>query len=76
MSGVWQFQVRMRMERASNDTDYIINGNTVYNPSSQHVGGAQFLRGDGGVVFLSENINLRLQAALGTIDGDEVIGEF
>ena len=70
------FQIQMRMERMSNDTDYVINGNTVYNPGSEHPGGAQFLRGDGSVVFLSETINLRTQAALGTIDGGEVIGEY
>ncbi|WP_166828189.1 DUF1559 domain-containing protein [Thalassoroseus pseudoceratinae] len=73
---VSQFQVRLRMERSSNDTDYIINGTTVYNPGSEHAGGAQFLLGDGTVTFLSENINLRTQAALGTIDGGEVIGEY
>ena len=70
------YQIRIRMERASNDTDYIINGNSSYSPSSHHPGGAQFLRADGSVVFLSETINLRTQAALGTIDGGEVIGEY
>jgi len=74
--GISQFQVRLRMERSSNDTDYNINGNSNYNPSSNHPGGAQFLRGDASVVFLPETINLRTQAALGTIDGDEVIGEY
>ncbi|MEW4455528.1 DUF1559 domain-containing protein [Bremerella sp. JC817] len=71
-----QFQVRLRMERSSNDTDYVINGNTTYNPSSNHPGGAQFLRGDASVVMLKETIPLRVQAALGTIDGGEVIGEY
>jgi len=70
------FQVRIRMERDANDTDYVINGSTVYNPSSQHPGGAQFLRGDASVTFISESIGLRLFAALGTIDGGEVIGEY
>ncbi|WDI44064.1 DUF1559 domain-containing protein [Bremerella sp. P1] len=74
--GISQFQVRLRMERSSNDTDYNINGNSNYNPSSNHPGGAQFLRGDASVVFLPETINLRTQAALGTIDGGEVIGEY
>lgn len=72
--GISQFQVRLRMERSSNDTDYIINGTTNYNPGSYHAGGAQFLRGDGGVAFLSDSIDLRLFAALGTVDGDEAIG--
>lgn len=75
-STIAQFQIRLRMERASNDTDYVINGTTNYNPSSYHPGGAQFLRGDASVVFLPETINLRTQAALGTIDGGEVLGEY
>ncbi|MEW4565061.1 DUF1559 domain-containing protein [Bremerella sp. JC770] len=75
-SNTEKFQVRLRMERSSNDTHYNINGTSVYNPSSNHPGGAQFLRGDASVVFLPETINLRTQAALGTIDGDEVIGEY
>ncbi|EAQ80873.1 DUF1559 domain-containing protein [Blastopirellula marina] len=74
--GISQFQVRLRMERSSNDTDYVINGSTTYNPSSLHAGGAQFLRGDASVVFLPETIPLRVQAALGTMDGDEVIGPY
>ncbi len=73
---VEEFQVRVRIERASNDTDYIINGNQVYNASSKHKGGAQFLMGDGAVRFINENINLRLYAAIGTINGQEVLGEF
>ena len=73
---VEEFQVRVRIERSSNDTDYNINGNSVYNASSKHAGGAQFLMGDGSVQFLSENIDLRNYAALGTIDGGEVLGEF
>lgn len=68
-----QFQVRLRMERSSNDTDYVINGSSVYNPSSLHPGGAQFIRGDASVTFVSETIPLRVQAALGTMDGGEVI---
>ncbi|QDV67153.1 Type II secretion system protein G precursor [Rosistilla carotiformis] len=71
-----QFQVRMRMERSSNDTDYVINGSSAYNPSSLHPGGAQFIRGDASVTFMSESIPLRLQAALGTMDGGEVIGPY
>ncbi|HWL08433.1 MAG TPA: DUF1559 domain-containing protein [Planctomicrobium sp.] len=73
---VAMYQVRVRIERQSNDTDYIINGTTVYNASSQHTGGAHFLMGDGGVRFVNENINLRTYAAVGTIDGEETIGEF
>lgn len=43
---------------------------------SYHVGGAQFALGDGSVRFLSENIDLNLLRALGSVNGGEVIGEF
>ncbi len=39
---------------------------------SNHTGGAQFLRGDGTVVFLSENIDFDLYRGLGSIEGGEV----
>ena len=73
---VHEFQVRIRINRNTNDTDYVINGSTIYNASSEHKGGAQFLMGDGAVRFISENINIRTYSALGTIDGGEVVGEF
>ncbi len=44
--------------------------------SSHHTGGAQFLFGDGSVTFISENIDLTVYQALGTIRGGEVVGEF
>lgn len=44
--------------------------------ASFHVGGAQFLMGDGAVKFLSVNINVPTFAALGTIAGNEVVGDF
>ncbi len=44
--------------------------------SSHHVGGTQFLMGDGHVRFMSENIDTALYQALGTIKGGEVVGEF
>ena len=43
---------------------------------SFHVGGVQFLMGDGAVRFISSNINLPTLAALGTIAGGEVVGDF
>lgn len=76
LSGVRPFQIRIRIDRVTPKTDYIINGTSNYNPSSLHAGGAQFLMGDGAVRFLSENMSLALFAALGTIDGKEIIGEF
>lgn len=44
--------------------------------SSNHVGGTQFLMADGHVRFVSENIDVYLYKALGTIQGNETVGEF
>jgi len=44
--------------------------------SSVHVGGAQFLFGDGRVKFLSENIDRKTFQALGTFAGGEVPGQY
>jgi len=44
--------------------------------SSEHVGGAQFLFGDGHVSFLSENLSLTVYKALATREGMEVTGEY
>ena len=44
--------------------------------SSHHVGGAQFVLGDGSVRFISENIDHGLYQSLATIQGGEVVGEF
>ena len=44
--------------------------------SSNHVGGAQFVLGDGSVRFISENIDKGVYQGLATIQGGEVIGEF
>ncbi|MEX1230633.1 MAG: DUF1559 domain-containing protein [Planctomycetaceae bacterium] len=43
---------------------------------SYHEGGAQFLMTDGAARFISENINASVFGGLGTIAGDEVIGEY
>ena len=43
---------------------------------SAHVGGAQFLMGDGSVQFVSENIDSRIYRLLSTISDGEVIGQF
>jgi len=47
-----------------------------YSFASQHVGGGQFLMGDGAVKFVSENIDLQTYRNAATIDGREVLGEF
>lgn len=44
--------------------------------ASFHVGGSHFLMGDGSTRFISLNINIPTFAALGTIAGAEVIGDF
>ncbi len=44
--------------------------------SSQHAGGAQFVLGDGAVIFLSENISLTTFARLSQRDDGLTIGEF
>ncbi|QDV71670.1 hypothetical protein Poly24_54090 [Rosistilla carotiformis] len=72
----YQFSIRTRINRFSNDTDYPISGGSSYAASSAHPGGAQFLRGDGSVTLLPETIDLPTYAALGTIDWGEVIGEY
>ena len=43
---------------------------------SQHVGGAQFLFGDGHVSFLSENISLAVYRALSTREYGDIPGEY
>lgn len=48
---------------------------TNYSFASQHVGGGQFLMGDGAVKFISENIDLTQYRQAATIDGGEVPGE-
>ncbi len=49
-------------------------GETPY--SSPHVGGAQFLLGDGSVRFIGENIALVVLQSLATRAGNETLGEF
>ncbi len=53
-----------------------INGGAEEAAGSFHVGGAQFLMGDGAVRFLSENMHMATYQALSTRLGGEVIGEF
>ncbi len=44
--------------------------------ASAHEGGAHFLRGDGTVRFLSENMSLTIYRNLSTLYGEEVIGQY
>jgi len=45
-------------------------------PSSQHSGGVHVLLGDGSVRFVSENIDQVTWMALGSIRGNETVGDF
>ena len=53
-----------------------INVINVAEPFAFHTGGAQFALGDGGVRFISENIDGRTFIALCTRSGGETVGEF
>jgi hypothetical protein len=53
-----------------------VSGTTGLAARSKHVGGVQVLMGDGGVRFVSNNINLPTWQALSTIQGAETIGAF
>ena len=74
--GIDVFEIWTRIDRISNDDHYRPNGTIWAATSSLHVGGAHVLMGDGRVRFVSENISIETWAALGTINGGEVIGEF
>ncbi|MCA8998480.1 MAG: DUF1559 domain-containing protein, partial [Planctomycetaceae bacterium] len=60
----------MQMRHVPNSTNHIVNF------SSRHVGGAQFLLGDGSVHFLSENVDYDTFRWLGQRADGNVIGEF
>ena len=46
-----------------------------YSFASKHIGGGQFNLGDGGVRFVSENIDIGVYRAFATISSGEVPGE-
>lgn len=56
--------------------DGIFDSNWTRSFRSEHVGGVQFVLTDGGVRFLSENIDAALLDALATRNGGEVVSEF
>lgn len=43
---------------------------------SRHVGGAQFLLGDGSIRFISENVDYMTYQKLGDRRDGQVVGEF
>lgn len=44
--------------------------------ASRHVGGAQFALADGSVRFISQNVSMRILAALATRAGADTVGDF
>jgi hypothetical protein len=59
---------------ATNQGDW--RGSTVMSASSYHTGGVQSLMADGAVRFISENVDYDTYVAIGTRNGNEVVGEF
>jgi prepilin-type N-terminal cleavage/methylation domain-containing protein len=53
-----------------------INGGAEEAAGSWHVGGAHFVLGDGGVRFLSENMDMKIYQGLSTRNGGEILGQF
>jgi hypothetical protein len=49
---------------------------SLWGPSSQHVGGAHHLMGDGAVRFVSQNVDVNTYVGLTTRAGGETIGDF
>ncbi|MEX1041640.1 MAG: DUF1559 domain-containing protein [Pirellulaceae bacterium] len=64
--------VLTRMDRVGDNIQYTIFGVNNLCLSSVHPGGVQMLLGDGHVTFVSENIDLRIYAAMGTMSGREI----
>lgn len=58
----------------SNEGDWY--GSTMMSASSWHTGGAQILLADGGVRFVSENIDNNIWVRVGARNDGQVIGEF
>ncbi len=53
-----------------------VSGNQEIHARSYHIGGAHVALGDASVRFVSDNINTSLFQALGTIAGQETVGNF
>ncbi len=58
------------------DSDTSTTTMNLKEPSSYHIGGAQVLLGDGSVRFISQNINQLTWIGLGSIRGQESLGQF
>ncbi|WP_437190657.1 DUF1559 domain-containing protein [Planctomicrobium sp. SH527] len=55
---------------------FAVNDATLMPFSSGHTGGVHMLRGDGGTVFASNNVDIGIWRGLSTVAANEVIGEF
>ncbi len=76
---VWKMNKNPVVETVYDDSDLgncNSAGDFTSNFRSDHVGGSQFLLGDGSGTFISENIDQGVYNALGTRNNGEVVGEF
>lgn len=58
------------------DSAYRLNGTSAFSFASQHIGGVQFARVDGSVIFLGENVDGATYEALATISGEDQAGAY
>ena len=65
-------------QRVLGSADHVPNTSLLHfdDFSSNHTGGAQFVRADGSARFISENMDEGVYRSLSTIQGGEVIGEY
>lgn len=76
---IWRMNLNPVIETVYDDADLATctsASDSTSNFRSTHVGGSQFLLGDGSGRFISENIDTGIFNALGTRRGRETIGEF
>lgn len=85
--GTWRPGVLTGTEHSECAGSTVVPPNSSLNPNmhgvlmemsfgSYHIGGAQFTLADGSVRFISENVDLNLYRALGSVAGGEIVGEF
>ena len=62
--------------RAANHPDWVVKGLNTNSASSRHVGGVHFVLGDGGVRFISENLDAATYQNLAQMADGLIIGQF
>jgi prepilin-type N-terminal cleavage/methylation domain-containing protein len=62
--------------RVANDPDWLVKGLNNNSAASMHVGGVHFVLGDGGVRFISQNIDGATYQLLGQMADGQVVGSF